>query len=381
MAELFPSINIGKFFGVPIQLHWTFVLLLLLSLFLGPFIFVFVVLLFTMVTIHELAHSVTAMRSGIAVKKIILIPLGGASIINLEGIPPNTSFRIALAGPLTSVLLAMVFGVLVVITPPATLYTTLAYIFGFNVSLNEILQLLFALNLLLGVFNMLPAFPLDGGRVLKSYLQRRRNELDATKLAVKVSKIMLVVFIVILTIYATLVAPIGSADWDFIMLWDLLLVVFIYGGAQGELESAYIKKYTSSLHVYDAVSGNYAMVKPDTTLKDVYQILISEKTHIVLFKKGTTLNIVSKIPVNPFGKGPEILDKKVSDFGTVIPTIDYNATLSKALERMRYEDATVLAVMKRGKLAGVLLSQHVESVIALHLPHTVQEEKKNESGV
>ncbi len=75
------SLGIGKIFGIEIELHWTFLLLLLFTLLISTFVFILIVLLFVCVLIHELAHSITSLRNGIKVKKIILLPIGGASII------------------------------------------------------------------------------------------------------------------------------------------------------------------------------------------------------------------------------------------------------------------------------------------------------------
>ncbi|HVA83044.1 MAG TPA: site-2 protease family protein, partial [Candidatus Aquilonibacter sp.] len=171
------SPSIGKFDGISIELHWTFVLLLLFSLLISTFFFLVILLLFVCVLIHELAHSVTARRNKIAVRKIILLPIGGASIIDDVKIDPRLELNIALAGPVMSLFLGFVFGALSTITPPGDL-TLLA-------------QSLFELNIFMGVFNLLPAFPMDGGRVFRSYLQRTKTYFDATMLTVKISKYLM----------------------------------------------------------------------------------------------------------------------------------------------------------------------------------------------
>lgn len=360
--------SLGKVSGIEIEMHWTFLFLVLIallySIFFGLFLFIFIVLLFAMVVLHELMHSITALRNGIRVKKIVLLPLGGASIIDLDEVKPKVSLRIALAGPLTSILLGLFFGLLAVITPSISLQPFIP------LQLNQLMQLLFLLNMLLGVFNLVPAFPLDGGRMLKSFLAERMDDLKATKMAVNVSKGILAVIIVGSLAYAAYYPGPGASNWILIVLWNFIIVLFIYGAAQAELENAYIMKYTSTLKVRNAVTKNFIAVNPDTSMRELYKVILKSGTHIAVFKDGGSFRTVTRLSINPFNQeSREILDKSVREYSVEIPSVDYNAPLSKAIRKMRYEEAPVVAVTRAGKLVGVLQSQHIESIIALHLPH------------
>lgn len=358
------SFGIGKLFGIELELHWTFLFLLLIAgLIGGAATFLLIVLLFAMVVIHELAHSITAKRSGIEVKRIILFPLGGASIIDLEDVDSMTSFRIALAGPLTSLVLGFASGLIAV--------------FAAGTAFGMFFQFLFILNMLLGVFNLLPAFPLDGGRVLKSYLERKSDPLSATKRAVNVSYVVVVLFILGSAGYFTWAYGISSFEWAFDMLWDFIIALFVISGARAELEGAYMHKYTSSLHVYDAISRNYVMVKPTTRMKQLYKVLLNSGTHVVLTHYNGNIGIVTRLSFNPLSKDSNrVLNKRVVQYATPLPVIDYNAPLSKAIDKMRFEETGIMAVSRGGRLAGVLVSQHVESIIALHLPRTMKGSRK-----
>ncbi|MCL5430662.1 MAG: site-2 protease family protein [Candidatus Marsarchaeota archaeon] len=355
------AVSLIRVFGIDIQLHWTFVLLLLISLYLGIvsnfnfFLFFFIVLLFAMVVIHELAHSITSIKSGFPVKKIILIPLGGASIIDLDSMKPETQFRIALAGPLMSIVLAMLFGTASVYMPA-----------GF---LSLMFQLLFLLNIILGVFNLLPAFPLDGGRVLKSYLERKRDSFSATKLAVKISNVILALFIIGTIFYYGLIPGISISYFSFVVLFDFVVVLFLYGGAQSELQAAYVEKYTSTLRVSDAISKNYITAKHSTKMRDLYELFLKKGTHIVIYRKNGKVFLVSKLIMNPSAKNAEsMLDKSIEDFSTEIPAISKGEKLSRAISKMRFEEANIVAVVDGPKIAGILYGPHVESVVALHIP-------------
>lgn len=362
------SLSLGSIAGINIELHYTFILLLLLAAFLGVGAFLFIVLLFLMVVLHEFAHSITSRLNGIPVKKIILLPLGGASIIDLDTATPATSFRIALAGPLMSIVLGLFFGALAVFAPAGLAVVTL--------------QLLFALNLLLGVFNLLPAFPLDGGRVLKSYLEKKHDQLEATKIAVKVSNIMLVLLMVGTVLYVFAIPNVSTIYILAVILLNFIFVIFIFGGAQAELQSAYITKYTSNLKVRNAITTNYRLVSPNTTMKQVYDILLKEKTHIILFREGNTIKLVQRAQPRMFGgETAQSLANKVSAYGgKPLPTIDYNAPLSKAIDKMRYEESDVMAVIKGGKVVGVLSAQHVESIVALHMQRYAPKPKEQEKA-
>ncbi|MCW6160018.1 MAG: site-2 protease family protein [Candidatus Micrarchaeales archaeon] len=362
------GMSLGRISGIEIEMHWTFLFLVMISLlysiFFGLFLFIFIVLLFAMVVLHELMHSITALRNGIKVKKIILLPLGGASIIDLDEVKPEVSLRIALAGPLASILLGLFFGLLAVIAPPISLQPFIPLM------LNQLMQLLFLLNMLLGVFNLVPAFPLDGGRMLKSFLAERMDDLRATKMAVNVSKGILAVIIIGSLAYAAYYPGQDSSNWILIVLWNFIIVLFIYSAAQAELENAYIMKYTSTLKVRDAVTKNFITINPTTPMRELYKSILKSGTHIAVFRDAGAFRAVTRLSVNPFNQeSQEILSKTAREYSVEIPSVDYNAPLPKAIKKMRYEEAPLVAVTRAGKLVGVLQSQHVESIIALHLPH------------
>ena len=165
------SVGIGKIAGINIELHWMFILLIALFFFISPLLGLIWILLFVCVLIHELSHSITARRNGIKVVKIVLLPIGGASMIEEINIDPRVEFNIAIVGPIMSLFLGGLFGILVLFTPPGMI--------------TFIVQYLFVINIFLGIFNILPAFPMDGGRVLRSYLENKHNFYEATMLTAK----------------------------------------------------------------------------------------------------------------------------------------------------------------------------------------------------
>ena len=167
------SLRIGRVLGIPIEVHfsWVFVFLLLTILLAGQFedarlrwpvaqrwsvAMVTVVLFFLSVLVHELSHSVMALSKGIPVRGITLFIFGGVSRLEREPQRPITEFTVALVGPLSSILLAVIFG-------------GTWYLLGRGHSALEVILLLLAwTNLSLGVFNLVPGYPLDGGRLLRA---------------------------------------------------------------------------------------------------------------------------------------------------------------------------------------------------------------------
>jgi Zn-dependent protease len=349
------SPNIGSIYGIPIELHWTFILMMLLALAISVNLFIIFVLLFVCVFLHELAHSVTAIRNNISVKKIILYPLGGGSMIDMDEVPPRLEFMIAIAGPVSSFLLAFIFGIAVIFIPAGTI--------------ELFVQLLFILNLLLAVFNILPWFPLDGGRVLRSWLEKKRDFLSATKLTVNISNAIIVLFVIGTIAFVAVENGYSLLYKEFIVLWDVFIAVFLYGGAKAELQGAYVKEYTSGIKVSTAVSKNYTMLKGRPELYDIYKAVMKSHTHIVLFRENGKIYIVSRLPRSML-TGGSINNIDVGKISMPLSEFDANAQIYSAYSKMQSEGTSIAAVMKRGRFAGIVQMQHMESVISLHLAHT-----------
>ena len=349
------SFRMGKLFGVEVELHWTFIALMLITLLLSPYAFILIALLFICVLIHELLHSIVSMRNGIKVKKIVLLPIGGASIIDKVSIPAEVEFNVAIAGPLMSLLLGAIFGVLVVVAPPGLP--------------NQILQFLFEINILLGVFNLLPAFPTDGGRVFRSYLERRYDEYNATLLTVKASKYVMVAFVLGTLIF---VAVTSSPLYykEFVFLWNLLIVFFLYGGAEAEQDMNEIRKESKGITLRDVVSKRYAFVTPDKSMKDLYGIVKRTREHLLITKIGDSYAYVSLMERKKL-KGAMV----ARDISISIPHIGANEGIVDALELMESGESGILAVTKNGKLLGIVTLPHLRTFLSLHIVNKSRKEK------
>ncbi|MGC8699733.1 MAG: site-2 protease family protein [Candidatus Micrarchaeia archaeon] len=342
------SPSIGKIYGIEVELHWTFILLLLFTLFISLYVFLLIILLFICVLLHELAHSITSIRNGVRVRKIILLPIGGASIIDNVKIPPKVEFNIAIAGPLMSLFLGGVFGMLAIISPPGIILQTM--------------QIMFEMNVLLGVFNLLPAFPMDGGRVFRSYLQKKRDFYSSTMITVKVSKYLMGV--IVLGTFAFLAFGTGySFSYrEFVTLWDLIIVIFLYSGAQAEEESAKIKKETEGLRLGNAVSRHFMLVKPGLRLDELYSMLVKKKEHIIITKLGSKYAYVEL-----YRRGKQANAETVREIAKPIPSMQARLPLADALSLMESSEANIIVVLDGRKFIGIATINSIQAIISLHL--------------
>jgi len=220
------SIRIARIYGIDVRMHWTFLVLVLFVVWaewagglgqVATWLF-WVAAVFGSVLVHEFAHCVVARRKGAVVEDVLLLPIGGVS--QMEKIPeaPNDELAIALVGPLTSLglgLLAASGGLALDARMwPPTLFA------------GSWFARLAWLNFALGAFNLVPALPMDGGRVLRAALSRHRDHKEATRLASKIAKFLTGVMIV------------GGILYDFCVA---LIGVFVWLGAVAEEQAAQTK--------------------------------------------------------------------------------------------------------------------------------------------
>ncbi len=253
--------------GIDIKLHATFLLILILGalqwagqmpenpLYGAGFGVVLMLLLFTCVTLHELGHSLVAQHFGIPVREIVLTPLGGIAMITRKPEKPSHELMIAIAGPLVNVLIALVLFVITGATMQATMLNARGSIGDMitRPSFEVTVLWLFAANISLAVFNMIPAFPLDGGRVLRAVLATFMSFSKATAVAATIGQLA-----------AIGLGILGILNGNFILV---LIAVFIFFGAERESVQATSQtvlrrrrigetynRYALSLNVTDRVS-------------------------------------------------------------------------------------------------------------------------------
>jgi Zn-dependent protease/CBS domain-containing protein len=274
------TLQVGRLLGVPIRIHVTF--LLILPLFALTFAFISnsilgftlsynnlpvsnatkmalglmaAVLFFLAVLVHELAHSYVAMKEGYKISGITLFFLGGAS--EIESQPPDARGEgiMALVGPVASIIIGIVF---------LPVWYVLAGLNGLNAEIAAITAGLVSFyNLLLGAFNLLPAFPMDGGRVLRAVLAKRMGFARATTVAVQVGKAM--------------AFGLGVAGLILLSPWLIFIALFIYFGAGEEERGTAISTALEGVTVGQIMSSPVATVGPGTTVSELLDKMMSEK--------------------------------------------------------------------------------------------------------
>ncbi len=345
---------IGKFKGIPIQLHWSFVLLMIFALAISVPLFFVLVILFACVLLHEMSHTLTAYRNKVPVEKIILYPLGGGSLIDSDSLNPELEFRISLAGPVASFIMGFAFGIAAVILPGG--------------EIESFIQIFFLLNILLAIFNIIPWFPLDGGRVLRGYFRKKYPFITATKKTVMASNIITVVFIIGTLVYAG-ISTYTITYKEFIIFIDVFMAMFIYSGAKSEMELAYIKENTKDLPIRSLISKNYILFKKPASLREIYDAVIKYHTNIILFKGNGGYQIISKLPApNINALNLNMSSKQNSMYYKLsLPVIDYNKKVYDAFNKMQNTNLPIIGVIRGKTLIGVISRQHLDSFVSLHM--------------
>jgi len=219
------SINAGRLFGIKFRIHVTFFLLLLFVFFSdikegfgqAGLSVLFVCAIFACVVIHELSHSLVARRFGREPKSITLLPIGGVASIDLMSTKPSQEIMISIVGPATNIVIAII---LVLIGG-----SSMAAVFqNANLTASQLfITNLIAANIMLAVFNLIPALPMDGGRIFRSILALKFGFLRATLWAVAIGKVIALLFIVLGFRYDP---------------WLALIGLFIFSGANSEKRQA-----------------------------------------------------------------------------------------------------------------------------------------------
>ena len=261
------SFSVGRIAGIDVRIHGTFFLLLA---WIGYVYYregglaaaidglVFILLIFLCVVRAQFGHALAARRYGIKTRDITLLPIGG--LARLERMPdkPREEVVVALAGPAVNIVIAAALSIVIGLTSgipaPAMMEHT-----GVPLALR-----LFTVNIWLVLFNMIPAFPMDGGRVLRAVLAMRMNYARATQLAAKTGQAIAFVFFII------------GLWWNPLLL---LIAVFIYFGASSEVAVAQMRSISKDLRVSSAMVTQFQSLPLNATLNEAAEALLRTSQH------------------------------------------------------------------------------------------------------
>jgi Zn-dependent protease len=343
------SLTIARVAGVPIRVHWTFSLLVLFVAFQrggttasgAEFYAIYLGLLFGSVTLHELSHSIVAMRLGLKVRDIVLLPLGGVSEIEGIGTSPSIEFKVAIAGPLASVVIGLVCLGLGFATHASTWPPTL--------SGNSWLVRIGWLNLILAAFNMVPALPMDGGRVFRALLARTGNNVRATRIAATVAGLFAV----------------GMIGFGFAYPSEFLVAViggFVLIGAMSEWRSAQFRDAMQGMRVGAVMHPDLTTVPTGVRATEVAAWLAQfpGRAIPVVDELGRYSGIVDYSEVAGVEADMSVGVASDRQAPVLTPEMELFPT---AVECFQTSHRQQLAVVADGRVAGVLYAQAVNSAL------------------
>jgi Zn-dependent protease/CBS domain-containing protein len=347
------SISVGRIFGVPIRLHFTFLLLLVFLLVngignkqSGPATAVYILSLFASVLLHEIGHTLVARHYGIKTLEIVMFPIGGVS--RPERLPKGRQeLWISLAGPLVNALIAAVLIVWLWIAGSFVPIQLLKEPTNENLA-----ERIAAGNLLLFLFNLLPAYPMDGGRILRSILALRKPENEATRIAAMAGRRLAVALILF-----------GLLSGNFMLVF---VGAFVYLGAWQEGATARGRSLTSGFPVRAAMITDFRTLPHGASIKEAADLLLSTSQHdfpvvhgdqvIGLLGRGALMRAM-------MSEGPDAYVSTAMDrnFLRVSPDAD----LSEVMPKLSSPGAAALVMDDQDRLVGLLTSENLSEFIML----------------
>ena len=343
------SWRIGRVAGIDVFLHATFLILLgwiglshylvrkSLEDALGGLLFIGS--LFFIVVLHELGHALTARRYGIRARDITLLPIGG--VARLERMPedPKQELAVALAGPAVNVALAVILAAILV---PASAWKALgnAQLVGGN-----FLEKLLWINVALAGFNLIPAFPMDGGRVLRALLAMRTDYVRATQIAASIGQGLALVF-----------GFIG-------LFWNPFLIfiaLFVWMGAAGEASMVQMKSALGGIPVERAIITDFRTLSPDDSLqKAVGLVLAGFQNDFPVVQDGRLVGVLTRAgllaALAQKGEGSAVRHTMETTFETADP----REMLESVFVRLQNCGCHSLPVLQAGRLVGLLTMENI----------------------
>ncbi len=358
-AILQASIRLGRVAGIPVGLHFSwFIIAALITLSLAahfsatnpewavPLVWstavLTAVLFFVTLLAHELSHALVARSRGLPVRSITLFALGGIAQIDKEANTARTEFYIAIVGPITSAAI----GVACILTAQAMGWT----VEGGAGIVPAVLGWLGSINILLAVFNLLPGFPLDGGRVLRAILWGLYKDADrATRSAARTGQFVAGLFILFGLFAFFTGAGLGG-------LWLAFIGWFLLSAAQATYAQATMTEALRDVSIADVMADDCVMVDARTDLQSLVDDLILRRGRrcIMVGRNGQILGLVTPNEVRRVDRDrwPETAASDVMRPLETLKTVSPDTPVTEAFATMVREDVNQLPVMRNGRLEG-----------------------------
>lgn len=350
------SLSLGRLAGIELKVHLTFFLLLAwigaaMWTSVGPRAaadgVLFVVLLFGCVVLHELGHALAARRYGIGTRDILLLPIGGLASLDRMPDDPRQEVVVALAGPLVNVVIAALlfglFGAKLVLLDPQS----------FGSGWQNFLDRLATTNLALAIFNMIPAFPMDGGRVLRALLAFRIPRADATQIAARVGQGLAILF-----------AFLGLLGNPIL----ILIAIFVFFAANAESYSATLHDLARGRPIHDALITEFESLSPDDDLRAAADLLLAttQKEFPVVDAESRLIGFLTRDTlVRELGQhdAGEPLRRFIE---TTAPVLQRGAPLDSAISALERGGVPAVAVVDDGnRLVGYVTLENLAEFFML----------------
>jgi Zn-dependent protease/CBS domain-containing protein len=367
------SISAGKLFGVEIRIHLTWIALLLL-------VWVFeatmkggattpgrgvalVGIIFGSVIVHEIGHALVARRRIAPPKAIILMPIGGIPVADdarqagsAAGPKPSRAMEIsaALAGPAVSLVVALIAGAIALTYFPSTTQLwTKPYLHS-----NHLLRSLVWFNLYFALFNLLPAYPLDGGRILRAYFSRKLDPMQATRRAVSVAHALSTLIIMLGML---LFAQGGNPD----SYWISTAGFFLLIGAQFEERSVVFQSVMETVHLEDVMLTDFATLSPADTLEDALEKAVHTlQDDFPVVRGGDMVGVISR------SKILEALRIEGNGYvqaamNRIFEVASRQESLASAFRKLNARNMSIIPVVEDQQLVGIITLQNLMHSMAL----------------
>ena len=348
--------KLGRFAGVDVYVHATFLLLIgwvgyshwLENQNWGEVLIgiLFILALFLCVVLHEYGHALTARRYGIKTRDITLYPIGG--VARLERMPekPIEELWVALMGPAVNVVIAAILFVYLYVTNSLVPFTTL------TVASGSFAERMMIVNIWLVLFNLIPAFPMDGGRVLRALLAMRMDFVRATQIAATIGQGL-----------AFVLGFIGLFSNPFL----LFIAFFVWIGASQEAGAVQVKNTVSGVPVTRAMLTDFKTLSPRDNLSQVVALILAGSQHDfpVVDANGRVAGILERDAfmkaLTQHGQSAPVMDFIRRD----LPEVDSYEMLEMVLNRLQESGSKTLPVTHGGQLVGMITMENITEYLMI----------------
>ena len=355
------SIPAGRIFGVEIRIHLSFLFLLffvglsqqashvVVSPVRGTAL---VAIIFGSVVLHELGHALVGRHSGVPPRAIVLLPIGGITIFDESrpALPADwrRDARIAIAGPTVNFLIAAVVSILLRVLLPGFHFWTDPYVTSANLPHSIVWT-----NLWLALFNLLPAYPMDGGRVLRAVFSRTMEPVKATRRAVSIGRGFGIAFLL-------------AGWWSMPQTtWFFVVGTFLLLAAQMEDRSAVFQSVLETVHLEDIMLTDFATLSPADTLEDALEKAVHcLQDDFPVIRSGDMVGVVSrqKILQTLRSEGNGYVQAVMN---RVFDVAQKTESLSSAFRKLSARNLSIIPVVDNQQLVGIVTLQNLMHSMAL----------------